>query len=410
MEKIAIIGGAEKLRKATAARLMAAGYEVFTAPGAQEGLGLIRAQRPRVVLLDLVTTKKQGFAVCQEIRRDPGLRAIKVILTSRQVNFIDEQKAGRLGANSCLAKPLDLEDTVEKVQQALELAGPPITVKFWGVRGSIPTPGPATIRYGGNTMCVEVRCGDKILMLDCGTGAREMGLALSREFLGRAAEVHIFVSHTHWDHIHGFPFFAPAYTPGSRVMIYSHGGYDKSLKKVFSGQMDVRYFPVPLSDLVARLEFVVLKGPVQVGPARVSHFHLNHPGIAIGFRIDVGPKSVVYITDHEPYRRMHGDNARNRKLDSALDKFVRGADLYIREAQYTEEEYPSRRGWGHSVWKDALNSAQEANVKTLAIVHHEPSHDDATMDQILAACRQYMKEHGMQFTCFAATENQEILL
>lgn len=299
---------------------------------------------------------------------------------------------------------------MKKVQRTLELAGPPVTVKFWGVRGSIPTPGPATIRYGGNTMCVEVRCGDKILMLDCGTGAREMGLALSREFQGRAAEVHIFISHTHWDHIHGFPFFTPAYTPGDRVRIYSHGGYDKSLKKVFSGQMDVRYFPVPLSDLVARLEFVVLKGPIQVGPARVSHFHLNHPGIAIGFRIDVGPKSVVYITDHEPYRRLHGDTPRNRKLDGALDEFAHGADLYIREAQYTEEEYPHRRGWGHSVWKDALDSAHEAGVKALAIVHHEPSHDDAAMDQIMAACRRYMKEHGMKFTCFAATDNQEIVL
>lgn len=285
---------------------------------------------------------------------------------------------------------------------------PAMRVKFWGTRGSIPTPGPSTTRYGGNTACVEVRCGGKILMLDCGTGAREMGLALAEEFKGKGVEVHILVGHTHWDHIQGFPFFAPAYLTGSRLTIYSLRGSDKSLEKVFGGQMDASYFPVPLSGLVAHLKFVELRGPVKLGPVSISNIFLNHPGLAVGYRIEYGSKSLVYLSDHENLCRMSGDNAQNRKREESIDEFARGADLYIREAQYTDEEYPAKRGWGHSTWSDALESAHRAQVKTLALYHHEPTHGDDELDRIVAAAHARMKTRGMQFTCFAAADNMEL--
>ncbi|HUU15162.1 MAG TPA: MBL fold metallo-hydrolase [Terriglobia bacterium] len=287
---------------------------------------------------------------------------------------------------------------------------PAVVVKFWGTRGSIATPGPGTMRYGGNTSCVEVRTGGTILMLDCGTGAREMGMALMKDFRGQPLDIHLFVSHTHWDHIQGFPFFVPAYFPGNRITIYSLRGADKSLEKIFTGQMDASYFPVELSDLKAHLEFVELQETVEIGPVKVAHIFINHPGMAASFRVDAGGKSVVYTTDHEPYSLLLGANDFNRDKDLQVTEFARGADLYIREAQYTDEEYPGKRGWGHSTFSEVLDAAQHAGVKRLALFHHDPMHDDNTLDHILAACHARMKERGMTFECFAATDNQQIIL
>ena len=410
MEKILLVDDDPDIRRVTELRLRAAGYDVSTADDGERGLELIRAEHPRVVLLDLMMPKLHGFAVCQQIRNDPALRGVRIIVTSAKAYAADIQKAKEVGADDYLTKPYDLDLLVEKVRSALDAAGPRVMVRFWGTRGSIPTPGPRTIRYGGNTSCVEVRCGDKILMLDCGTGAREMGLALTKEFEGKRLDVYIFVGHTHWDHIQGFPFFAPAYTAGTRLVIHSLRGSDKSLEKVFTGQMDASYFPVSASDLVARLQFVEMEGVVTIGEVRVSHVYLNHPGVAIGFRIDVGKKSVVYISDHEPYSRLSGANPHNAKLDREISDFARAADLYIREAQYTDEEYPVKRGWGHSTWMDAIESAHTANAKLLALFHHDPMHDDDTLDRIVNDCRAVMQKRGMSFICFAAADSMQLTL
>ena len=410
MEKVVLVDDDADVRRVAEFRLKAAGYEVMAASDGEAGLQLIRAERPRVVLLDLMMPKIHGYAVLQQIRSDPTLRGIRVIVTSAKTYPADIQKAKDVGADDYLTKPYDLDLLVAKVRAALDAAGPRVTVRFWGTRGSIPTPGPRTIRYGGNTACVEIRCGSIIIMLDCGTGAREMGLALQREFEGRPVDVAVFVGHTHWDHIQGFPFFMPAYVPGTRLTIHSLRGSDKSLEKVFTGQMDSSYFPVSVTDLMARLQFVELDAVVKLGDATVSHVYLNHPGMAIGFRVDIGKKSVVYISDHEPYRRLSGDNEHNRKLDREIDEFARGADLYIREAQYTDEEYPGKRGWGHSTWSDALESAHEANVNLLALYHHDPMHDDDFIDRVVSECRAAMQHRRMNFVCFAAADNLELTL
>ena len=391
-------------------RLSASGHEVLTASDGKTGLQLVRAEKPQLVLTDLMMPGMHGFSLIQEIRNDSSLSQTQVIVSSGKAYPVDIKKAKELGAAGYLTKPVDPEKLLEVVQSALSASEPDLKVKFWGTRGSIPTPGQATLRYGGNTSCVEVRCGEHIIMLDCGTGAREMGLALSREFKGRPLDIHLFVSHTHWDHIQGFPFFVPAYIPGNRLTIYSLRGADKSLEKIFTGQMDVTYFPVALSDLMAKLNFVELEGVCSIGKVKVSHIYLNHPGLAIGFRIEMGQKSVVYVTDHEQYCRMLGDNEHNRNQEREVMEFARGADLYIREAQYTDEEYPSKKGWGHSTVSDVLESAHEANVRRLALYHHDPMRDDEAVDRIVAACQEQMKKRGMKFSCLAAADNLEITL
>ena len=304
MKKILLVDDDADIRRVVGLRLKLAGYQVLTAEDGEAGLAVLHAERPRVILLDFMMPKMHGFAVCQAIRADEELKQTYIIVGSAKAYAADIQKALALGANAYVRKPYDFDELLKMIAQALtepaqtaaageakaapkvesalraETAAGPVSmqVKFWGTRGSIATPGPATLRYGGNTSCAEVRCGDAVLLFDCGTGIRPAGMALLREFEGRPIEAHLFVSHTHWDHIQGFPFFMPAYVPGNRVFIYSLRGADKSLEKVFTGQMDSNYFPVNLSDLKANLRFVELEGAVTVGPATISHLYLNHPG------------------------------------------------------------------------------------------------------------------------------------
>lgn len=408
MEKIIIVDDDAHIRRITELRLRIAGFRVLTAQDGEAGLKLIQAEKPKIVLLDLMMPKMHGFAVCQAIRSDPSLQGTFIIVASAKTYTADIKKAKELGADLYLNKPYDLDGLVETIQKVLTSARAAISVKFWGTRGSIPTPGRATLRYGGNTSCVEVRCGETVILFDCGTGAREAGLAIAGQFKGKTLHTDIFVSHTHWDHIQGFPFFVPAYVPGSHLTLYSVRGADKSLAKIFTGQMDSSYFPVDLADMMAHLEFVELEGLIGLGKAKITHFYLNHPGLAVGFRIEAEGKTVVYITDHEPDCRLSGENDHNRKLDREVDEFARDADLYIREAQYTEEEYAAKRGWGHSTWKDAVDSAHAANAKRLMLYHHDPMHDDDFLDQVVASCRTYIHEQEMKVECAAAADFQQL--
>jgi len=416
--RILLIDDDADVRRLAQMRLQMAGYEVLEAPDGEAGLKVLRAEHPPVILLDLMMPKVHGYAVCQQIRADAALRDTYIIASSAKRYPVDIKKAMEMGANAYLIKPYQMEELLEKVCEGFEAvealsaeaAASPFTflLRFWGTRGSIATPGPKTLRYGGNTSCIEVRCGKRILMLDCGTGAREMGIALEREFGEKRFSLDLFVSHSHWDHIQGFPFFQPIYESGNHVRIYSLRGADKSLEKVFTGQMDGSYFPVELSDLKGSLEFHELEGPMDLDDIHITHFGLNHPGMAVGFRFEAGGKSLVYLTDHESYCRLSGDNEMNRRLDREVDDFVRGADLYIREAQYTEEEYTRKRGWGHSTWKDAVDSAHAAGVKRLCLYHHDPMHDDIALDSILAASWEYMKANGMKFECMMASDGMEL--
>lgn len=410
MKKIVLVDDDPDIIRVAEIRLRAAGFAVYSASDGLSGLELIRAEQPQVAILDLMMPKLHGFALCQELRKDPTLQDMQIIISSAKPYPVDVKKSKEVGANDYLLKPYDFEVLMEKINRAFESWAPAaMQVKFWGTRGSIPTPGKATQKFGGNTSCVEVRCEDTILMFDCGSGAREMGLALKKEMDGRPLDLHIFVSHTHWDHIQGFPFFVPAYTPGTTLTLYSLRGSDKSLEKVFTGQMDASYFPVSLADMMANLKFVELdEGALEIGPARISHIYLNHPGVAVGFRVDAAGRSLAYISDHEVYCRISGDNSHNRKLDGEIDTFVFKSDLYIREAQYTEEEYLTKKGWGHSTWKDAVDSAHRAQVKRLALYHHDPMHDDELMEAIVKECEQYMDQNGMNFECLMAADNLQV--
>jgi phosphoribosyl 1,2-cyclic phosphodiesterase len=408
MKKVLLIDDNPAILSFMSKRLQAEAVEILTADNGVDGLRRVKEDQPNVVVLDLMMPKMHGYTLIQEIRADPNLSHIKILVISAKTYPADVERAMRLGADRYLSKPFDLQIFWDTIAELLGENSTLFTIRFWGARGSIATPGQASLKYGGNTSCTEVRCGKQLLILDAGTGIRALGLSLLREFQEKPIKGHIFVSHTHWDHIQGFPFFAPAFNPRNNFTIYSLHGAEKPLVNVLQGQMDNDYFPVPLSEMKANMEFHELESPVTLGDIQVSYIFLNHPGLAIGFRITFAGRSLVYLSDHECYGRLSPGGPNPNPQDLEIARFAENADLLISEAQYTEEEYAQKKGWGHSTFLDALERAAQAKVKRLAIFHHDPSHDDAFLDRILDFCQQTIADRNYTFSCFLAQEGTSI--
>jgi len=264
-----------------------------------------------------------------------------------------------------------------------------LVVRCWGTRGSIPTPGPGTVRYGGNTSCVEVRVGDRRLVFDAGTGIRPLGLDLVREGPDR---LDVFLTHFHWDHIQGFPFFAPLYDgeDAIRVMGPKQEGID--VRSLFAGQMGPIYFPVPYSFVAARMTFdEVGPEPCRVGSFEISSMRVRHPSHTVGYRIEHEGRVVCFVPDNE----LEGArDTSEQAFWSRMVTFVEGADLLIHDAMYTRDEYPKRRGWGHSTFDQTLRLAEEAGVRRLLFTHHDPTRDDDALDLITDLMRERSASRG----------------
>ncbi len=284
-----------------------------------------------------------------------------------------------------------------------------VFVRFWGVRGSIPTPGPRTRRYGGNTTCVEVRVDDTLLVFDAGTGLRELGVQLMRA-ASKELTVHLFLSHPHWDHIQGFPFFGPAYAKNTTLYVYGPKGDDKNYQ-LLSGQMSNAYFPVRFSDLGAKIVSRSFAGAsVKIDNVKVTSFGQKHPGGSMGFRVDHEDKSVVFATDSELDQLLidpgivERDASALRELPDDLVQAVQNADLLVADAQYTDAEYAQKVGWGHPRATTVVDLAAQAGVRRLALTHHDPMHSDRDVDMLVLECAERAEEHGVELEVFAARE------
>ncbi|MGH6952611.1 MAG: MBL fold metallo-hydrolase [Alphaproteobacteria bacterium] len=254
-----------------------------------------------------------------------------------------------------------------------------LRVRFWGVRGSVACSGKDTIRYGGNTSCVEVRCGPHLLIFDAGTGLRPLGRALDS---GGAVEGDLFFSHTHHDHIAGIPFFRPLYDKANRFQFWAgHLLPERTLHEVLCMMMQDPLFPVPFEVFKAEIAFKDFRCGEELRPRPdvvLRTTLLNHPNRAVGYRVDYRGKSVCYVTDNE-----HKPGERDRNVLELAD----GADVLIYDSMYTDEEYPRYAGWGHSTWQEGVRVAEAAKVKTLVLFHHDPDHDDSFLDRVQRAAK-----------------------
>ncbi len=434
MRTIVVIDDEPVLRELFVRYLESEGWHVLEADNGDTGLALIMAHRPVAVLCDLLMPGTTGFNVCRTIRaRRDELGPVLIIVTTGSAFAADRKNALEAGADHYLVKPVS-PHVVAELLATIPAAEPPraengaptadsALVRFWGVRGSIATPGPDTVRYGGNTTCVEVRIGDEIVILDAGTGIRPLGERLKREFTHQPLQVNILLTHTHWDHIQGLPFFGPANVAGSTVTVTGYEGARQSLLKTLSAQMDSTFFPIGLDQLAANIVVRELRElEFRVGRIPVQAAFSNHPGVTLGYRLGTPAGGVVFMPDTEisPFGRPRpaaeaknapgGDVQFNAYKNQLMAEFAQGADLFICDAQYTAEEYERRVGWGHSCLDDTVRLAIQAKVRRLILFHHDPTHDDATIDRMVAYAREIAAEQGAGLQIDAAAEGMEIKL
>jgi len=298
----------------------------------------------------------------------------------------------------------------------------PTRLRFWGVRGSIPSPGWQTARYGGNTSCVEVRTDGQIIVLDAGSGIRPLGLELAREFGQRPLAVTLLITHTHWDHIQGFPFFVPAYQSQNSVTILGYEGARHGLEETLSGQMESPYFPIGLKEMPGNIMFRELKDlNFSIGNLQVQAAYTNHPGVCVGYRLQTHDGVVTFVPDNEHFERLRAQPGKGlcssaeaieyaRSRDQRIAEFVSGSDILIMDSQYDENEYSSHIGWGHSCADDTVNLAIRAGVKHLFMFHHDPAHDDAKIRAMEKHARELARSAGSRMRVEAAREGREVIL
>lgn len=281
-----------------------------------------------------------------------------------------------------------------------------VTVRCWGTRGSIPSPGPKTVRYGGNTTCLEVSYQEQRLIFDAGSGIRPLGMDLVQK--GPNA-IPIFLTHFHWDHIQGFPFFSPLYDAEDKIRVVGPKQKDIDVQNLFAGQMGPIYFPVPFSFVAAEMEFEHLnEGSYEEGEVELDVLRVRHPSFVIGYRIKAGGNVICFIPDDELEGDMYGElepNFRSRIVD-----FVGDADLLIHDSMYTEDEYPHRVGWGHSTFEQSLQLALDGGVKKLLFTHHDPTRNDYELESIIAKMRDKAARLGSDLEVEGAQEGVDYRL
>ena len=286
------------------------------------------------------------------------------------------------------------------------------TLKFWGVRGSIPTPGPTTIRYGGNTSCSELRHNGKLFILDAGSGLRVLGNELLKT--GSPITASIFISHMHWDHIQGIPFFTPAFIPNNNFTFYGSEPAGKDLPTIIADQMDPTYFPIEMKEMGSSMNFKPLfEDKYEIEGIQVETIYVNHPGNALGYKFHLNNKKLVYISDNEPFLNVENMNKSDQVLlgedsNQKLINFITNVDVLVHDAQYTQDEYEKKITWGHSPVEYTVDIAIKAGVKKLVLFHHDPLHDDDMIDQMLKLAWDHASKSGNSMEILAAREGLTI--
>jgi len=385
--------------------LEVAGHSVTGFSSSQEGLGAILRDPPDCVVTDIMMPEMDGVELCRQVRQ-AGLTDLCVLVVSAKVYPTDKERALAAGASGFVSKSRSHPE--QMVQEITAYLAATLSLVFWGCRGTMPVPGPGTLRYGGNTACVSLAFPDgHWFVFDAGTGIHRLAGHLMG--LGRKLTGTLLLSHPHWDHINYLPFFTPLFIPGNQFEIVGsrHGGV--SLEQLVANQMDGIHFPITTREFGARVTYRELgEGHYAIGPAEVRTLYLCHPGYCLGYRVDYAGRCICYVTDNElfpPDSESYSSNYCKR-----LSDFVSEADILITDTSYFDEEYPKRVGWGHSALSRVLEVATVAQVKDLYLFHHVPEHDDRDIDRMLEIARKFLDHAGSQTQCRAALAEESVTL
>lgn len=418
--RILIVEDVRDISSIMARALANEGYVVDTAEDGEVCLQKVQSFRPHLILLDIMLPKIHGIDVLKQLQANPQTKSIGIIVCTAKNYKSDEEQFRELGSFDVLFKPFKLVRFLQAIERFFaQPQTPPLeeraetvvperpkeepgvapvhsehgSIKFWGTRGSIPVSGSRYVRHGGNTSCLEITTPAGHVIIDAGSGIRDLGERIAQ---GSPRRLHLFITHTHWDHIQGFPFFAPVYLPGFELDIYG-ASFGKDLKSVFCGQLDQDYFPVQFKDMQARVEFHQLTPePIQIGDLKISWEFTQHPSATVGYKVEAHGKTAALVSDNE-FLQGYGGAPRELALDDPLllsyqkmVTFLSGVDLLIHEAQYTDVEYAAKIGWGHSSLSNACLLACLSKVKRWIITHHDPSHDDEFLQQKLNSTREIL--------------------
>ena len=385
--------------------LTEAGYAVDAFGSPAGFVDAVSAAAPDVVLLDIMMPGADGLEICRQLRERPHLDNTKIIMVSAKTYDFDRRRARSYGSNGFIAKPIQRDAFLERIAAVIDDR---VDLRFWGVRGTLPVPGPAAERYGGNTNCISLGFeNDRLFIFDAGTGIKK----LSGHLLGLKSRVSakIFITHPHWDHINALPFFVPLYMQGNEFEIFGCAHGAMGIEDLISAQMDGVYFPITMREFAARVSFRNLtEEKINVEGVTVSTMYLSHPGYCLGYRMDYNGRSVCYVTDNElytvdlpQYDPVYVDRLAN---------FCRGADILVTDTNYMDDTYPSKVGWGHSCVGEVARLAHKAEVKELCLFHHDPDQTDADIDRKLSIARDVLAGLGSATKVSAPAEGSRITL
>jgi phosphoribosyl 1,2-cyclic phosphodiesterase/CheY-like chemotaxis protein len=398
-----LVDDEETIIKATTILLEGAGHDVTGFTSSIQAMEMIKTGQPDCLIVDIMMPEMDGLELCRKVKSDPDTAHIRVIVLSAKTYEFDRSRAREMGAEGYLTKPIKLDTFVAELDGLL---GNSLTATFWGVRGTLPVPGESSLRYGGNTSCVAVQCGNAPLMIfDAGSGIK----ALSDHMMGMKERItaKIFISHPHWDHINALPFFVPLYIPGNEFEILGARHGDTTMRELMSAQMDGIYFPITIREFGARVFFRDLgEETIEFDDIKVKTMLLSHPGNCLGYRIDYQGKSICYITDNEMFNP--GEPGHNPGYIQRLADFCRGADALITDTTYTDAQYPSKAGWGHSSVGQVAELAARAEVDTLYLFHHDPDQNDDAIDAKLDEMKTALTMLGSDVKCLAPGEGDQI--
>ncbi|HTM63057.1 MAG TPA: response regulator [Gammaproteobacteria bacterium] len=383
-----------------------AGYEVIALSSCDQAIETILKEQPDVVLCDLMLPGLDGIEFFKKIRSETDIKQpVFIVISGKQFDY-DRRRAKEAGVDAYLTKPINEATFVEEILSHVECK---MTIRFWGVRGTLPVPGSKSIKYGGNTNCISLNIANKQnFIFDAGSGIKELSNYILREEL-IPYKAKIFISHPHYDHINGIPFFVPLYMKGNEFEFLGSDQGSVTLEKCLSDQMDSVYFPVTMNEFSSTVSFHSLnEETIMIEDIQVDTILLNHPGRCIGFKITYKGKVFSYITDNEIYLKNDTQRYNKDEVDRLIS-FIRDSDVLVIDATYTDAEYPRKVGWGHSPLSMVIEVADLAHVKLLCLHHHDPDQTDDDIDKKLETAKKLLTDRKSATIVVIPKEGDEIV-